>query len=92
MSIMGRIRFTREQAQHEAVRRASEFVSGLPSYASSVRLRHALPDPTAAKSCTSKHPIAWIVVFASDLPDGAIMDGGELFVAVDLESGVVAIR
>jgi len=30
--------------------------------------------------------------FAFDLPDGGVMDGGDLFVAIDLESGSVAIR
>jgi hypothetical protein len=44
------------------------------------------------KSQRSKHPIAWLVVFGLDQPDGSVMDGGELFIAVDLESGAIAIR
>lgn len=88
---MGRIRFTREQAQDEAARRASDFVSGLPNYAG-LRLHGTHPDTTMPQSRNSKHPAAWLVVFAFDPPDCRVMDGGELFVAVDLESGAVAIR
>jgi hypothetical protein len=44
------------------------------------------------QSSVSKHPVAWIAVFGHDLPDGTVMDGGELFVAVNLDSGAVAIR
>lgn len=88
---MGRLRLTREQAQHEAARRALEFVSGLPNCAG-VKLLSAYPDTTTPRSRSSKHPVAWLVVFSFDLPNGAILDGGELFVAVDLESGAVAIR
>jgi len=88
---MERIRFTRAQAQNEASRRATEFVSELPS-CTGFRLRGAHPDTTMPKSQSSKHPIAWLVVFGLDQPDGSVMDGGELFVAVDLESGAIAIR
>jgi len=88
---MGRLRFTREEAQLEAARRASEFVSGLPS-CTGLRLRGTHPDTTAPQSRASKHPVAWIVVFSLDLPDGTVMDGGELFVAVNLDSGAGAIR
>jgi hypothetical protein len=87
--MMGRLRFTREQAQHEAARRASEFVSGLPNCAG-FRLRGTHPDTTVSPSRNSKHPVAWLVVFAFDPP--GVMDGGELFVAVNLESGGVGIR
>jgi hypothetical protein len=88
---MGRLRFTREQAQLEAARRASEFVYGLPS-CTGLKLRGTHPDTTVPQSVASKHPLAWVVVFSLDLPDGAVIDGGELFVAVNLESGAVAIR
>ena len=71
---MGRLRFTREEAQLEAARRASEFVSGLPS-CTGLRLRGTHPDTTAPQSRASKHPVAWIVVFSLDLPDGTVMDG-----------------
>jgi hypothetical protein len=90
-SPMGRLRFTRQQAQNEAARRASEFLSGLPS-CTGFRLQGTHPDTTVARSHNSKHPVAWLVVFRLDQPDGGVMDGGELFVAVDLESGAVAIR
>jgi hypothetical protein len=44
------------------------------------------------RSRNSKHPVAWLVVFAFDPPEGSVMDGGELFVAVNLDSGTVVIR
>jgi len=88
---MGRLRFTRQQAQNEAARRASEFVSGLPGY-TDFRLQGTHPDTTVPKSHNSKHPVAWLVVFRFDQRAGGVIDGGELFVAVDLESGAVAIR
>ena len=88
---MGRIRYNLEQAQHKAVLRASEFVSGLPGYAG-FQVRRTYPDTTVPRSRASKHPLAWIVVFAFDPLDGSSMDGGELIVAVNLDSGMIAIR
>jgi hypothetical protein len=82
--------FTREAAQVEAARRALEFVSGLPS-CTALRLRSMHPDTTVPQSGASKHPVAWIVVFSLDLPDGAAMDG-QVVVAVNLDSGAVTIR
>ncbi len=40
----------------------------------------------------SKHPVAWVVIYAPVPPDDAVIEGGELFVAVDLESGTVGLR
>jgi hypothetical protein len=88
---MSRLRFTREQAQAEASRRAAEFVSARFTYAGA-QLRGTYPDTAVPRSRSSKHPVAWVAVFAFDPPGGAVMDGGELFVSVDLESGVVAVR
>ena len=88
---MARLRFTKAQAQAEASRRAAEFVSARPTFAGA-RLRGAYPDAAVPQSQNSKHPVAWVAVFAFDPPDGALMDGGEFFVSVDLESGAVAVR
>jgi hypothetical protein len=87
---MARLRFTREQARAEASRRAAEFVSARPTFAGA-RLRGAYPDTTVPRSHSCKHPVAWVAVFAFDPPGGTVMDGGELFVSVDLESGAVAV-
>jgi hypothetical protein len=88
---MARLRFTREEAEAEAMRRASEFVSVLPG-ASTDQCVGAYPDTTAMRSRSSKHPVAWLVVFKTPLPPGVVMDSGELFVTVNLETNVVAIR
>lgn len=88
---MSRLRYSRGEAEAEATRRAIEFVSTLSD---SARWQHfkTHPDVFATKSNSSKHPVRWDVVFFPILPEGCIMDGGELFVTVDLESGYVGLR
>jgi len=88
---MTRLRFTRTEAEAEATRLASELVAVLPG-ASSVQCVGAYPDTTAPRSHSSKHPVNWSVVFKAPQPPGVVMDGGELFVTVNLETKVVAIR
>lgn len=88
---MRRLRFTREEAEAEASRRAAEFVAQLPR-CEFMRQQGVYPDTTVVRSHSSKHPVAWVVVFAYEPGEGAVMDGGELIVTVDLESGVVAVR
>jgi hypothetical protein len=85
-----RLRFTREEAEAEATRLAIEFVAGLPGAASG-RCTRTYPDSMAPTSRSSKHPVAWVVVFIFH-PLEVRMDGGELFVTVDLETKAVAIR
>lgn len=87
---MTRLRFTRTEAETQAKRLASDFVSGLP-WASSYRCVHAHPDTTVPKSGASKHPVAWVVMFKSPDPPGVVVDGGELFVTVNVETNAVAI-
>ncbi len=87
---MPRLRFTRAEAEAEATRRATQLVSGIPGAASS-RCIGAIPDPLAPRGRSTKHPVSWIVAFVFHPPE-VIIDGGELFVAVDLETGAVAIR
>jgi hypothetical protein len=86
-----RLRLSWVEAQAEATRRAEEFVAGRPELCG---LRHhgTRPDTLAVPSHASKHPVAWVAVFTPVLPAGGVMDGGEVFVAVDLESGSVAVR
>ena len=88
---MARLRFTLEQARAEASRRAVEYVYGLPHWAGALH-RGTFPDGSVPLSRSSKHPTAWITVFAFEPPEGATMDGGELFIAVNLETGVVSSR
>lgn len=87
---MARIRYTLEQAQDEAIRRAEAFVANRADR-DKWRLRGASPNTLVPPSRASKHPVAWVVVFAPVPPANGIIDGGELFVAVDLELGTVSI-
>jgi hypothetical protein len=87
---MPRLRFTREEAEAEATRLATEYVRGLPG-AESMRCVRAHPDSMAPKSRTSKHPVVWKVVFVFH-DSTVLMDGGELFVSVDLETEAVSLK
>ena len=87
---MPHLRFTREEAEAEATRQATELVAGLPG-ASSARCKGAVPNPSAPRSRSTKHPVAWLVAFVFHPPE-VIMDGGELWVAVNLGTGAVAIQ
>jgi hypothetical protein len=84
------LRFTRRQAEAEAICLSTEFVSDLPDAASS-RCIGAYADEMAPKSRSTKIPVVWVVGFVFHPPE-VVMDGGELFVTVDLETKVVAIR
>jgi hypothetical protein len=88
---MARIRFTRQQAHAEASRRAEQFVAGLSNCAN-LRLRGCIPDSRVPQSRSSKHPLAWVAVFAMGSIEDCVIDGGELFITVDLESSAVAVR
>jgi hypothetical protein len=85
-----RLRFTLKEAEAEATRLAAEFIAARPGY-SSARCKGAVPDRCAPRSRSSKHPLTWLVCFVFHPPE-VIMDGGELFVAVNLETGVVTIK
>ena len=86
---MPRIRLTREEMRDEAIRLASEFVAQLP-YAESARFKGAGPDTSSPTSDASKFPIVWNVAFVFHPPD-VVMDGGELFVTVNVETGAVTL-
>ena len=88
---MARLRYSLAEAQAEATRRAEAFVAKRADR-DQWRHRGTTPDSLVPPSHTSKHPVAWVAVFAPVLPRGGAIDGGELFVAVDLESGSVAAR
>jgi hypothetical protein len=85
---VARLRYTRAEAEAEATRRAEAFVAGRPDR-DQLRHRGTFPDSTVPRSQSSKYPVVWVAVFAPIPPDGCIIDGGELFVAIDLESGSV---
>jgi hypothetical protein len=85
------VRYSRAEAQAEATRRAAAFVAERPD-GEQLQHRGTFPDTLVPPSRASRHPVAWVAVFAPIPPDGGVIDGGELFVAVDLESGSVSVR
>lgn len=88
---MARLRYSREEAQAEAVRWAKAFIAEWPD-GGQWRFLRAFPNSLAPTSETSKHPVAWFVLFAPVPPEDGVVDGGELWVAVDLESGSVGLH
>lgn len=85
---MGRVRYSLAEAKAEATRRAAEFVASRPD-ANEWRHISTGPDNFGPPRSSSKHPVAWIAMYAPIPPDGSVIDGGELFVIVDLEFGTV---
>jgi hypothetical protein len=88
---VARLRYTLMEAQAEATRRAEAFVADRPDR-DKFRLRGAHPDSLVPPSQASKHPVTWVVVYAPVPPEGGVIDGGELFVAVDLERCTVGLQ
>ena len=85
---MARLRYSRAEAQAEATRRAEAFVADRPDR-DDLQHRGTFPDSPVPPSRASKHPVAWVAMFAGVPLDGGVMDGGELFVTVDLERDTV---
>jgi hypothetical protein len=86
---MGRVRFSRAEA--EATRRAAQFVvarAGREEW----RNVCTVPDDLAPKQDSSKNPVVWVAIYAPVPPEGSVIDGGELFVVVDLELDTVAVK
>lgn len=85
---MARLRYSLAQAEAEATKRAKAFIAAHPDQ---VPLQHrwTVPSRKEQQSAASKHPVAWIAVFQIIPPDGVVVDGGEVFVAVNLESGSI---
>ncbi len=87
---VGRLRYSLTEARAEATRRAEAFVADRHDR-EQWRLRGASPNPLVLPSRASKHPVAWLILFAPVPAEGVVIDGGELSVAVDLEAGTVSI-
>jgi hypothetical protein len=88
---VARLRYSLVEAEAEATRLAEAFVA-TRSDRDQLRHRGTIPDATVAPNRNSKHPVAWVAVFAPVLAGESTMDGGELFVAVDLEYGSVNVK
>jgi hypothetical protein len=85
-----RVRLSKAAAQAEATRRAAAFVAGRddPDH-----WRHVSTTPAAKSSQrAAKVPAVWVAVYAPIATGGGVIDGGELFVVVDLESNVINVR
>ena len=87
---MPRLRFTLDGAKAEAARLATELVAAIPG-GNFWRCTGVGPDWKSPAGRSSKHPVRWVVTFVA-YPLEAPMDGGEMFVSVDLGSGSVAVR
>lgn len=88
---MARVRFSRTEMQAEATRRAEAFVAGRPDR-DDWRHVSTTPDSIGAQRPSSKHPVVWLAMYAPVPPDGVVIDGGELFVVVDMEQDTVGVR
>lgn len=88
---MARLRFTLEEAQSLAELLADNLITR-QSWGSSVQRIGATPASSARQGKSSKHPTAWTVIYQMKVPQGSIIDGGEVFVEVDLESKSAILR
>jgi hypothetical protein len=86
-----RLRFTREEAEAEAKRLAEEYVAELPGL-TPTRFVRTYPDRTVPRSGDSKHPVTWVALFEFSHAPGEVVDGGELFVVVNLATKAASIR
>lgn len=87
---MPRIRFTLDESRAEATRLASEYVK-TQKWFNQARFKGINPSLFAHKSPSSKFPVEWRAVYVFHGPD-EIVDGGELFLDVNIETKVVKAR
>lgn len=83
---MARLRYTLEEARAKATALALEFAAG-QAWGQLARCASANPS-WVRQGTSSKHPTVWSVCFVFN-PSDVVMDGGEIFVDVDLETEVV---
>ena len=84
---MPRLRFTYDDAKARAEQLAIAFAA-TQDWGDRTRLDGAGPEPLVRQGKSSKHPTVWSMRFVSHRPD-AVVDGGDLFVVVDLETRIV---
>ena len=88
---MSRLRHTLEEARDFAELLADNLVAGT-SWSSTVQKVGASPASLERQGKSSKHPTVWTVVYQMRMPHGSTIDGGEVFVNVDLESKAATFR
>ncbi len=81
---MTRLRYSLAEAKQAATEIAIEAIGTLNTI-HPARLVSISPDRTAPQGIASKHPTRWIVAFVCHDPE-VVLDGGEIFVSVDLET------
>ena len=86
---MPRLRFSYEEARTRAEELARVFVAS-QSWGDTGRCKGAMPLGLTLQGSSSKHPTVWSVCFVFH-PPSVVMDGGELFVTVDLETEEVKV-
>ena len=82
---MAHLRCTLEQAKAEAIRMATEFLQTTPA-ATTHRFFNAAPDDSPPKVDSGKIPAVWLVMFSWIPSDGEVIDGGEVFVRVNIQT------
>ncbi len=88
---MARLRFTLEEARDLAELLADNLIAGM-SWGTTVRKIGATPASPDRQGKSSKHPTAWTVIYQIKVPEGSTIDGGEVFVEIDLESKSATLR
>ena len=88
---MARVRLSRAEAHGEATRRASAFIAERDDR-DNWRHISTTPDTLGPSRRAAKSPVVWVAMYAPIPPSDVVIDGGELFVVVDLESGTVGLR
>jgi hypothetical protein len=88
---MARLRCTLEQAKAEAIRMASEFLQTTPA-ATTHRFVNARPDNSSPKVDSGKIPAVWLVMFSWSPSNGEVIDGGEVFIRVNVQTKNVEYR
>ncbi len=87
---MARLRYSLAQAEEEAIRLAEAFVALRPDRDLWI-LHHRRAFPKGS-SPASKHPMTWSVMFSPNPQDGSVIDGGEMFVIVNLVTKSVELE
>jgi hypothetical protein len=82
--MMARLRYSLEEAKQAATQIAIEAI-GMVETDYPARLISVAPDRAARQGLASKHPTRWMAVFVCHDPE-MVLDGGETFVSVDLET------
>ena len=88
---MARLRHTLEEARLLAELLADNLVA-TTSWASRVHKVGTWPGSSSLQGKGSKHPTVWVVGYQTIAPEGTTIDGGEIFVEVDLESQSASFR